>query len=111
MVGLGGGPEWFFSVAHNGLSEYAFTFLSHEKDQRQQSVAGTLIRIPGSSLFLLHHSQHEASIFKVTHGCHYIHDPGNLKEQRERALDVCATLLKELFRNSSPITSANFPLP
>ncbi|MBV94550.1 Serotransferrin, partial [Eschrichtius robustus] len=51
-----------------------------EFDQRQQSMAGTVIRNPGSSLFLLHHSQHEASIFKVTHGCHYIHDPGNLKE-------------------------------
>lgn len=38
MAGLGGGSEWLFSVAHNGLSKHMFTILSHEKDQRQESV-------------------------------------------------------------------------
>lgn len=38
MAGLGGGSEWLFSVARNGLSEHMFTILSHEKDQRQESM-------------------------------------------------------------------------
>ena len=80
MVRLGRWIRMVFLVAHNGLP---FSLL--KKRRGEQSMLIWSLETQAPSLFLLPRSQHEVSIFKGTHNCHHIHNPGSLKERGVRA--------------------------
>jgi len=86
----------------NGFSKYMFTSISHEKDQVSSLLLIWSLEAQAPSLFLLHYSEHGASVFKVNHGCHHI--------QAAWIMSSAVILLKKLSRKSKSVTSSNFSL-
>lgn len=110
MVGLGAESECAFQLhIHDGL-----LFSLMKKMWGEQFMLIWSLETQAPSLFMLHHSEHEASMFRVTHGCLTSITQEASRSKEWEQLKTCESpavnFLKKPSGKSIPITLSNFSL-